>query len=129
MGGKVLLDTSVLVDLLRGDGAVEERLSASGEFFTSVVAVGELIYGAHRSGQHRRNRAAVDRLLADLTVLPCDRLTAEVYARLKDDLRRRGRPVPENDLWIAATAVQHGATLVSRDDHFAEIGELEHDRL
>lgn len=50
--------------------------------------------------------------------------TAEAYGRLKFQLRRKGRPIPENDLWIAALCVQHGRTLVTRDAHFAEVEGL-----
>jgi tRNA(fMet)-specific endonuclease VapC len=57
-------------------------------------------------------------------VLGCDAVTAQQYGRIKNDLRSKGRPIPENDIWIAAVAVQHGLTVVSRDDHFAEVTDL-----
>jgi tRNA(fMet)-specific endonuclease VapC len=63
--------------------------------------------------------------VAAIVVLPCDEAAAEVYARVKQDLRAKGRPIPDNDLWIAAAAIQHGLVLVNRDAHFAQIEELE----
>jgi len=54
----------------------------------------------------------------------CDAVTAQQYGRIKNDLRAKGRPIPENDIWIAAVAVQHGLTVVSRDDHFTEVTDL-----
>lgn len=124
MPGRVLLDTSVLIALLRGDSAVGERLGEADEVFTNVVALGELYYGAMRSEQSEANRALVERLAEDLSVLACDRGTAEAYARLKDELRAKGRPIPDNDLWVAATAEQHGLTVASRDEHFRELDRL-----
>jgi tRNA(fMet)-specific endonuclease VapC len=60
-------------------------------------------------------------------VLPCDTGTAYHYAVVKDELRRRGRPIPENDLWIAALARQYGLTLATRDAHYAGIDQLRTD--
>ncbi|MEX2374317.1 MAG: type II toxin-antitoxin system VapC family toxin [Dehalococcoidia bacterium] len=124
MAGRVLLDTSTVVAVLRGEEAMGERLRQADEVFTSVVVLGELLFGARHSTRPTRNRERVEAFSASVTALPCDRLTAEVYSRLKQGLREKGRPIPDNDLWIAATAVQHGLVLGSRDDHFAEIEEL-----
>lgn len=128
MPGRVLLDSSILVDHLRGDSALDSRLAESDEIFVSVVALGEMLYGVRRSTRPEAGRALVDELMAGVRVLPCDRVTAEAYSRLKDALRRKGRPIPDNDLWIAATAVQHGLTLAERDEHFSEIDGLDHVR-
>lgn len=62
------------------------------------------------------------------TQLACDAETAQHYGRIKQGLRRRGRPIPENDLWIAATALQHQLVLVTRDDHFYLIEGLATER-
>ncbi len=64
----------------------------------------------------------------DCAVRPCGRATARRYAAIKNELRRQGRPIPENDLWIAATALEHGLLLVTRDEHFQHIGGLEIER-
>lgn len=98
------------------------------EVFTSVVALGELLYGVRHSTNPVQNRERVDAFTASIEILPCNRLTAEVYSRLKHGLRTRGRPIPDNDLWVAATAVQHGLVLASRDEHFGEIEELQQER-
>lgn len=128
MPGRVLLDSSILVDHLRGDAKLESRLAESDEVFVSVVALGELLYGVRRSAHTGRGRALLDDFIQGVSVLPCDRLTAEAYGRLKDSLRRKGRPIPDNDLWIAATALQHGLTLAERDEYFSEIEGLDHER-
>lgn len=128
MPGRVLLDSTIVVALLRGDSSLKARLEGSEEVFTNIIALGELYYGVCRSSRSEENRAELDRLVETLAVLSCNRRTAEVYARLKDDLRKKGTPIPDNDLWIAATAVQHGLQLAHRDDHFKGIDQLDHVR-
>jgi tRNA(fMet)-specific endonuclease VapC len=56
--------------------------------------------------------------------MPCDAATAREYGRIKEILRAKGKPIPENDIWIAAMAVQHGLTLATRDQHFGEVPNL-----
>lgn len=122
--GKYLLDTNVVVALQRGDDHVRAAVERSAEVYIPATALGELYYGALHSGNPARNVARVAELAAAAAVLPCDAETALVYGGLKAELRRLGRPIPENDVWIAAVAVQHGLTLVSRDAHFAALERL-----
>ena len=68
--------------------------------------------------------ARVDEFAASVKVLDCDVLTAQHYGQIKDRLRVRGRPIPENDIWIASVALQFGLPLATRDDHFKEVEDL-----
>ena len=129
MPGRTLLDTSVIVELLRGDKTVAEKVGGLDEIFTSVVVIGELLYGARHSANSEANLELVADFASSITALPSDRMTAEAYGRLKHGLRAKGRPIPDNDLRVAATAVQHGLTLLSRDTHFEEIDELRHESI
>ncbi len=90
----------------------------------SSVALGELYYGAEHSIYVERSRADVDALTHTMTVLVADNATARKYGLLKHMQRARGLMLPDNDLWIAATALQYGLTLVARDHHFTWIAEL-----
>ncbi len=67
------------------------------------------------------NIVRIDEFAATAGVLGCDTTTARQYGRIKNDLLAKGRPIPENDIWIAAVAAQHGLTVVSRGDHFTDI--------
>lgn len=125
MPGRALLDTSAAAAFLRGDRALADRVAGLDEVFTSVVAVGELLYGARHSSNPDANLGRVSSFVSALVVLPCTDATAEVYARVKQNLRAKGRPIPDNDLWIASTAIQHGLRLFDRDAHFEQIEELE----
>jgi tRNA(fMet)-specific endonuclease VapC len=124
VAGKLLLDTSVIVDLFAGDIAVQRVLAAANEVFVPNVALGELFYGAERSNRREANLAQVEAFASASAVLPCDADTARHYGSIKNALRAKGRPLPENDLWIAALARQHGLTLATRDAHFDEINGL-----
>jgi tRNA(fMet)-specific endonuclease VapC len=124
MSGKFLLDTNIIIGLFAKDRRVLQRLKKAEQVFLSSIVVGELLYGAHNSSQVRKNLARIEEFVAANPVLACDLETARHYGRIKNRLRRKGRPLPENDIWIAALARQHGLTLVSRDVHFREVETL-----
>jgi len=124
MPGKLLLDTSIVVGLMRGDAQAQRQVATATEVFLSSVVLGELYYGAERSNRRDLVIAQVEAFASAATVLPCDADTARVYARIKDRLRTKGRPLPENDIWVAAAALQHDIPLAARDAHFLEIDGL-----
>lgn len=123
---RVAVDTNRLIDLLRGDAQLAERLGACDEVWVPLMVLGEIKAGFHGGTQGHRNEALLQRFLAKPTVsvlLP-GRETAEHYARIFVQLKRAGTPVPDNDLWIAALALEHDLTLITRDRHFERISQL-----
>jgi tRNA(fMet)-specific endonuclease VapC len=124
MTGKFLLDTNIIIALFAKERRVLQKLRNAERVYLSSIAVGELLYGAHKSTQARSNIARIEEFAAANSVLACDLGTARHYGRVKDRLRRKGRPLPENDIWMAALARQHGLMLVSRDAHFTEVENL-----
>lgn len=124
MSGKYLLDTNIVIALFANDSAVMESLSKAEEVFIPSVVIGELFYGAHKSVRAKENLGRIEDFASSNIILGCDTETARVYGEIKDALRIKGHPIPENDIWIAAIAVQHNLTLVSRDGHFNEIERL-----
>lgn len=124
MNGDVLLDTNPIVALFASDEAILRRLDQSGTVFVPCVVLAELYYGANKSGRVSENLARVEEFAAESAILDCDVDTARHFGRIKDDLRRKGRPIPENDIWIAALALQYDLTLLSRDGHFREVDGL-----
>jgi tRNA(fMet)-specific endonuclease VapC len=125
VSGRFLLDTNIVIALFRGDVTVQKNLARAERVFIPSIVLGELYYDAHKSGQSEKNLAQIEEFAGSITVLPCDAGTALEYGLIKDRLRRKGQPVPENDLWIAAVARQHNIVLVTRDPHFAGIEGLE----
>lgn len=124
MGGRVLLDTNIVIAHLGKDVAVNDRISHTPEVFVSAMVVGELAYGAMKSQRKGSNIGRLMAFLRKVTTLPCDTTTAQIYGEIKNELRLLGKPIPDNDIWIAANVQQYGLTLASRDDHFSFIPNL-----
>jgi tRNA(fMet)-specific endonuclease VapC len=122
--GRVLLDTTVIIALFNQDSVVITSLSEVEEAFASSIAVGELFYGATKSAQVERNLLRIRDFVRANTILPVTARTAETYGRIKNSLRERGRLIPENDIWIAAIALEHDLDLAARDAHFREVEGL-----
>lgn len=123
MNGKFLLDTNIAIAFLIGDDSLQ-RPDPSAQLYLSSTAIGELYYGALNSNKVNENIKRLTDFIRDAVTVPCDAHTARIYGEIKTALRRKGRPIPENDIWIAAVAMQHSLSLVSRDEHFADIERL-----
>ena len=124
MTGKVLLDTNIVIALFADEASVKQQLAIVGEIFIPSIVLGELYYGARKSARAEQNIARIDEFAAGNTVLLCDTTTARQYGVIKAQLRVKGKPIPENDIWIAAIAEQHQLTLVTRDSHFQHVDGL-----
>jgi tRNA(fMet)-specific endonuclease VapC len=124
MNGKRLLDTNIVVAFLTEDRQVQERIDAVPELLIPMVVLGELYYGAAHSGRPQQNAAMIETFARSCVLLGIDPRTAQLYGSLKAEQRRKGRPIPENDLWIAACARQHNLVLVTRDRHFDQVAGL-----
>ena len=120
----MILDTNAVSALLAGDPALAEQLANADRHHLPVIVIGEYRYGLMRS-RHRRNLTLLlDSLIRESIILRVDETTAQTYAAVRDELRARGRPIPENDVWIAALARQHDEPVVSRDRHFEAVSSL-----
>lgn len=120
----MILDTNALSAFADGDESLRERLREAERLVLPAVVLGEFRYGIARS----RHRAAYERWLKDLLrgieVLDVTDKTASVYAELRVELKRLGRPVPANDAWIAALGLQHRLPILTRDRHFDAVSDL-----
>ena len=125
MSGNVLLDSNAAIGLLNGDQALTTALTAAATgIYLPAAVIGELYFGAFNSGRVSGNIAKLEAFLSANAVLTCDAETGRHYGRIKFDLRRAGRPIPDNDLWIAACAMQYGLLLATRDAHFQHVAGL-----
>jgi len=121
---KVLLDTNVVVALFAGEPTVLTRIQAAEEVYLPVTALGELYHGAFGSTRQQENIARLETFAQRVAVLHNDEEIAKRYGEIKARLTARGKLIPENDIWIAATAVQYDLTLLSRDIHFRAVDQL-----
>lgn len=106
MSGKFLLDTNVIIALFAKEPVVHERLSNADEVFVPCIALGEMYFGAYKSLRIKENLARINEFVLNSTVLACDTDTAKKYGDIKNQLKEKGQPLPENDIWIAAVAQQ-----------------------
>jgi tRNA(fMet)-specific endonuclease VapC len=120
---KVLLDTSAYSALQRGHQAILDVLRRSETVAVPVVALGELYSGFRAGGRWQENTAQLAQFLSkpSVRVLNVTEETAQRYAEVDVYLRNKGRPIPRNDVWIAALALEHGLQLLTLDIHFREI--------
>lgn len=121
--GDVLLDTSVVIPFFKGDKVIAAQL-ADATIYLPQTVLGELYCGTYLSANPAKNRNEIQNFLAAVTVLSLGIATAEHYGQIRAALAKAGTPIPENDIWIAALAVEHGLPLAARDAHFDKIAGL-----
>jgi tRNA(fMet)-specific endonuclease VapC len=123
---RVLVDTSAYSAMMGGDTDVPEILSQYESVLMSPIVMGELYDGFLGGARNEENRKILARFIAKprTVCIPVTENTSDWFAEIKQGLRRKGRPIPINDVWIAASCMEHGARLLSFDDHFNHIDGL-----
>ena len=123
---RILLDTSAYIKHFNGIPVIVEKVAAAGEVLMSPIAIGELMLGFRQGSRFRENMDALDRFLGKdvVRLVPVAEVTADRYSRIALQLRHQGAPIPSNDIWIAAQAMEHGAELLAFDRHFERINGL-----
>jgi len=119
----ILLDTSGYSGLMRGDPEILALMARASRILIPAVVIGELRSGFLRGNRNDENTRQLQAFLAKPSVAIVDvtAQTAERYAEIDVFLIAKGRPIPRNDVWIAASAFEHGCTLLTRDAHFREL--------
>lgn len=120
-GNKFLLDTNIISAWLNGESAIADKIDKAKEIHIPIIALGELYYGAMYSAQVQKNLKNIKSITNHYNVLQIDEDTTIAYGDIKVALRKKGKPIPENDIWIAAIAKRFKLTVISRDKHFKEI--------
>ena len=117
---RILLDSNAYSLLMRGHEQVAEIVRRSENVLLSAVVVGELMYGFRWRAHFDRNASDLRSFLGSpyVSFVPVGPITADRYSRIAASLRAKGRPIPTNDIWIAAQVMETGAELVSADEHF-----------
>ena len=120
---RVLLDSNAYSQLMRGAHQVAEVVRTAEEVLLSAIVVGELLYGFRRGSRFERNVADLRSFIDSpyVSFVPVGPTTADRYSRIAASLRAKGSPIPTNDVWIAAHAMETGADLVSADRHFESV--------
>ena len=120
---RLLLDSNAYSHHFAGHWQVGELVGRAEEVLLSAIVVGELLAGFRRGSRFEQNLADLRAMLDSprVTFVPVGSVTADRYARIVASLRDKGRPIPANDAWLAAHAMETGADLVSADSHFEHV--------
>lgn len=123
---KLILDTSGYVGFKTGNSEIVEFLTRASIILISPIVLGELMFGFINGDRFKQNMEELDMFINHEAVedIPIGKITADRYSRIAAQLKRQGTPIPTNDIWIAAQAVEHGAELVTMDRHFEKISGL-----
>ena len=117
---KVLIDTNIYSLAMKGDKDIIDTLRKIDQIGISTISIGELFSGFKGGEYEEKNKNELDIFLDSprVIILTIDVETADYYASILNDLRKKGTPIPTNDIWIAASAFQNGFKLFSKDKHF-----------
>jgi len=123
---RILLDTSAVSAFLRGHENIVDAARAADRIAVNPVVLGELSAGFHGGSRHDDNLRILERFLRSprVRILGIDAETADSYAQIYDSLRLAGTPIPTNDIWIAASAMQFGLQLVTTDAHYEHVVQI-----
>jgi len=122
----ILIDTNAYAALMSGDGRIADELSRYEAILLSPIVIGELYDGFPGENRNHENREILTRFMDKprTICIPITKSSADWFAEIKRMLRKKGKPIPLNDVWIAASCMEHGAHLLSNDRHFTEIDGL-----
>jgi predicted nucleic acid-binding protein len=123
---RILLDTSALSAFFRGHEGIAAAVRSAGRIAVTPIVLGELGAGFRGGNRYDENRKLLRRFLDSprVRILGIDPETADRYALIHDSLRRAGTPIPTNDIWIAASAMQFGLLLVTTDAHYERVSQI-----
>lgn len=121
-----MMDTSAYTAFLRGSPEVKEVVQQADEIVLNPVVLGELLAGFSMGRKEKRNRAILKDFLSSprVIIVEIDEETSERYAVIMESLQRKGTPIPTNDLWIAASAMQHGLKVLTTDKQYLKVIQI-----
>jgi tRNA(fMet)-specific endonuclease VapC len=120
-----VVDTNVIIKMIKEDSSAFRLLNGIKKKYVPMIVVGELYHGAYKSAKIKANMDAVKIALSHFKVLLVDNNVARSYALIKSDLQKKGTPIPDNDIWIAATAHSNKLSLATFDEHFNNVAQIE----
>ena len=123
---RLMIDTNIYIEYLRGNEEVKDILDFADIVAFSVISVGEIFTGFYLSENEKKYFSEIEEFFnsSRLLIYDVDSETAEFYAKIVSELKSSGSPIPTNDIWIAAIALQHGIKLLTMDNHFKKVPGL-----
>ncbi len=124
MNGRISLDTNIVIRLFKNDPIVAKMLVGSSVLYLPVPVIAELIFTARNSSRSGENLKKYNEFIDACNILNITREIANHYSVIRLELKQKGRPIPENDLWIAAICIEQNLPLATGDAHFDNIDDL-----
>ena len=121
-----MLDTSAYSAFLRGNQQIKLSLQHADEIFLNPIIIGEVLAGFIMGKKERKNRTILHEFLSSprVKIVAIDEETSERYGVITSYLRKEGTPIPTNDLWIAASAMQYGFKILTTDKHYLKVPQI-----
>ena len=123
-GNKYFLDTNIIVEFLRGNQLVINFLKQNTNYIVPAIVYGELIFGMENAKQFEKHTKQLQDFITNVQIIPIDSDTSKYYGKIKSQLRKSGKPIPDKDIWIASLSMQHNYTLITNDAHFTNVSLL-----
>ncbi len=124
-GNEVVVDSNIIIDIMKGDAHVAARFQAFHIPCITPVILSELYFGAYRSANPSKNIAKIRMATQRCRILVMNESTADSFVAIKLALQAKDKPIPENDIWIAASAIQYQFAVYTNDAHFSNIDDLQ----
>jgi tRNA(fMet)-specific endonuclease VapC len=123
---RILLDTNAYSALIHGRSEVADQVREAEEVLLSTVVLGEVLYGFRNGSRYQENRKRLDEFLENphVQIVTLTPVTSEHFGLISANLRRKGKPIPTNDIWIAAQTIETQCDLISSDPHFGVVEGL-----
>ena len=123
---RLLVDTSAYSAFMRGHAAIQSSLQRADEIVVNAIVLGELAAGFIKGRRRRKNQEELSRFLSSPRVKAVDvtEETAERYGVILNSLWKAGTPIPTNDIWIAASAMEHGLQILTTDAHYQKVAQV-----
>ena len=123
-GNDFFFDTNIVIEIFSGNQTIINKSQNLPTFYISSIVLGELYIGVNRVANKSKHLKKLISFLQLCTVLVVDETTARIFGEITAELYKKGKPIPTNDIWIAATIRQHNLTLITRDKHFSEVNAI-----
>ncbi len=124
MTGEISLDTNIVIRIFKNDPLVTNKLTSFPIFYLPIPVIAELLFAARNSLRTEENLASYNEFIDTCRVLNITKTTADLYSVIRLDLKRKGSPIPENDIWIASVCKEHNMTIATGDAHFDNVEGL-----
>ncbi|MCB9226344.1 MAG: type II toxin-antitoxin system VapC family toxin [Chitinophagales bacterium] len=122
----LILDTNVVIEIFKGNKKVKELFEQDYNLFIPATVIGELYYGCYNSKNPKKHFNQINEFITELNILNTNEEVCISYGKIKTSLKKKGTPIPENDIWIAAFSKANNILLFSFDSHFDFIPDFKY---